>query len=382
MEFRRPDIRVDVTDLATARERWELMESEGAATPFQSFAWVSTLDRTVARSLSAETFVLFVRAVSSGRDLMLLPLVRRALGPARIVELPDFGVSDYTTPIIAPEVLRVPTALPLVWEAAMRGIPAADLVRIGKVPTQIGRFVNPLLRIGRCWPKETQSWAVDLPERWDDYEAGIRKLTADLRRRLSKLGAIGPVRYLEARDDVSAGRIFEALCTHRQARFARLGRTDILNHPAYRQFYLELAKDASGFASLSALEVGTELVATLFGIRWRDSYLALIPTMVEGPLQRHALGKLMYWFQLKEMHARGCRHFDFSIGNEPYKRDYGATPQNLYEIAHPLRLRGYPLLWSLQVRTSLRRARETRLPVARARCESPRAADPASRLAR
>ncbi len=57
------DICVDaITDLAAAQSRWEALETEGAGTPFQSFAWVSTLARTVGRVRSAETLVLFVPA--------------------------------------------------------------------------------------------------------------------------------------------------------------------------------------------------------------------------------------------------------------------------------------------------------------------------------
>src|SRR5262249_9356251 len=158
--------------------------------------------------------------------------------------------------------------------------------------------------------------------------------------------------------------IFDALCAHREARFTTLGRPNILRRAAYREFYREIVRRSipAGPAVLSAITVDSQIVATMLGLRWRDAYLALIPTMMEGDFQKAGIGKLMNWLQMKEMHARGCRHFDFTIGDETYKRDYGAQPSELYEMVQPLRLHGYPLAWAFKIRASLRRRRQAELP--------------------
>lgn len=360
----RPDCVDVITDLAAARSRWEALESEGAATPFQSFTWVSALTNTVGRSLGAETFVVIVREPTSGRDLLLLPLVRRQVGLARMIEFADFGVSDYSAPVIAPELAAAPDRLAGIWKAAMAALPSADIVRINKIPDQIGQRANPLLAMEKSWPKETQSWCINLPDRWADYETNMlpKKLRRNLRRDLRKLEEFGTVSHVNAADEATAEQIFDALCEHRVARFARLRRPNILGNAVYREFYRQVLKDglASGLASISALKVGPDIIATLLGLRWRGTYFALIPTMAEGALQAHGIGKLMNWYEIREMHARGCHCFDFTIGNEPYKRDYGATPRMLYEIARPLKAKGYPLAWSIKVRANWKRWAEGR----------------------
>jgi CelD/BcsL family acetyltransferase involved in cellulose biosynthesis len=346
-----------VTDLATARSRWEALEARGSATPFQSFTWVSTLANTVGRSLAAETFVVIVREAASGRDLMLLPLVRRRLGPARIIEMPDLGVSDYNTPIIAPELMATPDRLPGIWKAAIASLPSADIIRINRIPDQIGQRANPLLSLNGAWMKETQSWCINLPDCWADYETHVlrKKLRGNLRRDLKRLEAFGTVSHVNAADEATAEQFFEAMCAHRAARFARLRRSNLLDDAAYRAFYRQLLKHglASGLTSISALRVGAEIVATLLGLRWRGTYFALIPTM--GALPAHGIGKLMNWFEIKEMHGRGCRYFDFTMGNELYKRDYGAMPRPVYEIVRPLKANGYPLAWAIKARAQWKR---------------------------
>jgi CelD/BcsL family acetyltransferase involved in cellulose biosynthesis len=360
---RQGGIDIDViTDLTAAQARWEALERDGAATPFQSFAWISTLARTVGRAFFAEIFVLIVREVATGRDLMLLPLVRRPLGPIRMIELPDFGVSDYSAPIVAPEIAAAPARFVALWKLALAAIPSADLIRINKMPEQVNQHRNPFLRLSGLWPKETQSWSVTLPECWSDYEANMLsgKFRRNIRRSLKNLKAIGALEYVVAREPVTADKIFAALCAHREARFKRLGRANILDRAEYREFYRQILHGglASGLSSLSALVVDSKIVATIFGLYWRGTYFALIPTMTEAALHGHSVGKIINWLQVREVHARGCRHFDFTIGNESYKRDYGATPTKLYEAAWPLKLRGAPVAWSLRFRTGVRRWRE------------------------
>ena len=72
---RQDGICIDViTDLTAAQARWEALERDGAATPFQSFAWISTLARTVGRASFAEIFVLIHENA---------PVIRRSVAPAR-----------------------------------------------------------------------------------------------------------------------------------------------------------------------------------------------------------------------------------------------------------------------------------------------------------
>lgn len=362
MQTRR-NIRVDCVEFDAAQSRWEVIETSGLATPFQSFGWVSTLARTLGRSTSADILVLIAHDLASGRDLMLLPLVRRAFGPMRVFEIPDFGVSDYCAPIVAAEVLAEPERLAAVWKMVLKAVPGGDMVRVSKIPGSMTQPMRTLLEAGQSWQMQMQSWQVDLPERWLDYEAGIlsRNARSLLHRGLRKLEATGPVTRVDASDELAVDAIFAVLCAQREARFANLGRRNVLRDAAVREFYLQIVKRGltSGLASLSALKRGPDIVATILGLTWRDTYLILVPTMTTADaLQRCRVGKLMIWLQMQAMHTRGCRRIDFTIGNEPYKRNFGAVPRLLHEVALPREFHGYPLAWSLKIKAGLNRWRQ------------------------
>ena len=88
------------SDIEPIRSRWKAIEASGVSTPFQSYAWVSALLESVGRSFDAELHIVIVKDRKTGEDLMLLPLVRRRAQLLRFLEIPDFSVSDYNSPII------------------------------------------------------------------------------------------------------------------------------------------------------------------------------------------------------------------------------------------------------------------------------------------
>ena len=59
------------------------------------------LTRFCWRSFDAELHIVIVKDRKIGKDLMLLPLVRRRAQLLQFLEIPDFSVSDYNSPIIS-----------------------------------------------------------------------------------------------------------------------------------------------------------------------------------------------------------------------------------------------------------------------------------------
>ena len=55
------------------------------------------------------------------------------------------------------------------------------------------------------------------------------------------------------------------------------------------------------------------------------------------------------------LHAKGVRRFDLSIGNQDYKRRFGATKIPLTDVSVALSWRGMPYAWRDHVAQGLRR---------------------------
>ena len=351
-----------LSDISEAKIRWEAMQTSGAATPFQSYAWASAMARTLARTSGAEMFAAFAVDPATGRDLILLPFMRRRLRLLTLIESPDFGLADYCGPLLSSEIADEPHRFPPLWRALLAALPKADLLRLGKVPASYDGRPNALLQLDGIRPKSSHSWGVALPERWAAYEANVlsSKFRSNMRRARRLLDSCGAVSFAEAVSDGELDRNFTALLTQRRTRFDRIGRPDSLSDPHRAAFYRLLLTEGreTGLASLMALRLDGEVIATLLGLNWRDRFLALIPTMTESLPKTQAPGKVMTWTALNHLHAGGCRYFDFTNGDEPYKRDFGAVPNQIYELTQALRLRGRPVALGIATRTNWKRWRD------------------------
>ena len=76
------------------------------------------------------------------------------------------------------------------------------------------------------------------------------------------------------------------------------------------------------FAMLSALKAGDRIVATLFAVRWRDAYLLLMHSFAPE-LEGLSPGIVAMDEMIAERIAAGDKYFDFTVGSEGYKRQFG-----------------------------------------------------------
>jgi CelD/BcsL family acetyltransferase involved in cellulose biosynthesis len=123
-----------------------------------------------------------------------------------------------------------------------------------------------------------------------------------------------------------------------------LGLNFFLNNETYAAFYRNLVHDnvASGYALLSALTVGDEVVATLLGIRQGSRYVMLRISNAGEKWSNCSPGRLIIERTMAALHRDGVRNFDFSIGNYAYKRRFGVAPVALVDITASLSRRGIP----------------------------------------
>jgi CelD/BcsL family acetyltransferase involved in cellulose biosynthesis len=124
-----------------------------------------------------------------------------------------------------------------------------------------------------------------------------------------------------------------------------LGRTYVLNDEASAAFYRNLVRDGvgSGYALVSALTVGDEVVATLLGIRTGSRYVMIRISNAGEKWSNCSPGRLIIERTMAALHRDGVREFDFSVGNYAYKRRFGVTRLQLIDISTALSWRGWPL---------------------------------------
>jgi CelD/BcsL family acetyltransferase involved in cellulose biosynthesis len=127
-------------------------------------------------------------------------------------------------------------------------------------------------------------------------------------------------------------------------RMQHLGLNFILNDEIYAAFYRNLVgrNVGNGYAVLSALTVGDEVVATLLGIRQGAGYVMVRISNAGEKWSNCSPGRLIIERTMAALHKDGIRQFDFSIGNYAYKRRFGVARIALVDFIAALSWRGLP----------------------------------------
>ena len=92
------------------------------------------------------------------------------------------------------------------------------------------------------------------------------------------------------------------------------------------------------------------------GLIHRDCYYHVLASYDDGEVSRFGPGAAHLRELLKFAIASGLQRFDFTIGDEPYKRDWCESEQRLHDYSAAVTMRGWP---SAAVSGSWRRIKRT-----------------------
>ena len=111
-----------------------------------------------------------------------------------------------------------------------------------------------------------------------------------------------------------------------------MGVPNMFARPGHTDFYRALAATRS-LAHLSRLDVGATWAAVNLGLTFRDCYYHVLASYDDGEVSRFGPGAAHLRELLRYATERGMKRFDFTIGDEPYKRDWCETEQQLFDYS-------------------------------------------------
>jgi CelD/BcsL family acetyltransferase involved in cellulose biosynthesis len=335
-----------VRDWKQAAARWN---DANASTPFQDHRWLDAWYAAFADFPDVEPLIAIVSNAATSEQVVLLPLVRRLQKDVRIVEFADLNLTDYNAPLMTAAAPRDAKAAGALWRdllAALKRLPGgADLVRLRKMPLDLAGQPNPLALLDGANPCPLNGNVVTTG---DDFDAYRRSLERTVRKNLERSWRVftrdPKAAFRIVTDGTEAQRVLSTMEIQQGARMRHLGLNFALDDETSTAFYRRLVGDNldSGYAVLSALTVGEEVVATLLGICRGSRYLMLRSSHAGEKWSNCSPGRLIIKRTMAALHADGVRSFDFSIGNYAYKRRFGVVPLPLVDITAALSWRGMP----------------------------------------
>jgi len=337
-------------DLSAIEQEWRAFEQTADCTPFQTFDWLSAWQRHIGALNGAAPAIVIARR---GDDvLMLLPLAVQRGAFARQLTFLGQDLCDYHAPLLAPDFASAvgPEGFPTLLReilALLQTIPALrhDTIALEKMPESIGAQPNPLLCLD-VQLNPSGAYETVLGADWEQFYAAKRSSSTRRRDRTKakRLGELGEVDFVTPEASAELALTLDALVRQKSKSFARMGVPNIFERPGYAAFFQELATAPRmrSLVHLSRLDVGPIWAAVNLGLTFRDCYYHILASYDDGEVSRFGPGAAHLRELLRYAIARGCKRFDFTIGDEPYKRDWCETEQRLHDYSAATTWRGWP----------------------------------------
>jgi CelD/BcsL family acetyltransferase involved in cellulose biosynthesis len=343
------DVSIDETFDFLSQEYVELFD-RSAATAFQHPVWLDSLYGKLAPTAAAKRLVVVARHRASGAPAIVLPLLRVRRGPIRAVEFADLRVSDYLAPVCSAKAFSDLLQDETACREIQRLVRPFDLLRMTKLPD--GRFpIENLLAAPRRTSMDSNAYSTVLTapfEQWRTNALGrsYQKELAKKSRQLEKRGALN---FSSCNDSASTIAALEVMKKFRGPRFQAQGDGDLLQRPEYFDFYSDVAiRGLGSFVRLYTMKMGDDVIAAVLGLCCRDSFLIIMSAFDIAGYKNQSLGALMFERVARDCIERGDQILDFTIGDEPYKKLFGAQPSPMWSVTQAGSAAGTIALFALR----------------------------------
>jgi CelD/BcsL family acetyltransferase involved in cellulose biosynthesis len=352
------------SELDELAQAWREFEKDADCSVFQTFDWLSAWQRTIGVNRGVTPAVVIAREVDE-RIIFIVPLsiVHSPLG--RVLTWLGSDLCDYNAPLIARDFYShfAHQTFGEVWTditKAFQQHPTTqhDLVKLEKMPELIGPQLNPMLQLPVvAHPSGSHSTRLTAP--WDTYY--FEKRSSATRRRdrtkLKRLTEFGDVQFKTAATAEEALEAFQNLVKQKEFWFAHKGIPNLFANAGYIDFYRGLlANDSSRqLVHVSHLQVGATIAAVNLGLVFGGRYHHVLASHVHGAVSQFGPGVAHLREIIKYAIERGLEVFDFTIGDEGYKRDWCETESRLFDHLSGTTLRGRLIVTLLSVTKSCKR---------------------------
>jgi CelD/BcsL family acetyltransferase involved in cellulose biosynthesis len=333
-------------DLGSVEEIWRVFEDSADCTAFQTFDWLSTWFRNIGVHEGVKPAIVIGRR--DGDILFLLPLSLECRAGLRKITWLGSDLSNYNGPLLGREFSRHMSAPQFVqvWrdiQSLLRRTLGHDIVDLEKMPTVIGEQANPFCAL-RLTPHVNDAYLTALGGDWDTYYTAKRSPSTRKtdRKKRKRLTDHGETDFITAGCPDDVVRSVDALIDEKRRSYAKLGVANMFERPGYREFFLDLASGAqsSRLTHVSRVDVGAMTVAANFGLMHRGRYYYILAGYDDGELARFGPGTIQLMDVMRHATEHGCKLFDFTVGDEPYKREWCDMEIALCDYVAPASWRG------------------------------------------
>ncbi|MBB6466427.1 CelD/BcsL family acetyltransferase involved in cellulose biosynthesis [Aminobacter lissarensis] len=309
--------------------------------PAQSPEWVSTwID-------ASKPDAVLATLSASGRPVMSVALEVGREGPFRIARFLGGKHANGNFPAVDKNWLATASAgdIDVLVRAIGKARPDIDLVAFDRLIGDFKGLSNPLLKLSSS-PSPNVALAVDLD---GGFERVLTRTNGKKKRKRHrsqerKYEAVGGARRTMAHTTAEANAMLDAFYAMKEQRFGAMGITDVFADAEVRNFFRKLFVDALAQENpsfvLHGLEVGGKYRAVTGSSRAGNRLVCEFGAISDDELAYASPGEYLFFDNISEACDQGFDIYDFSVGDEPYKRQWCDLEILHSDVLVPLTVKG------------------------------------------
>ena len=345
-----PAVRAPVevlTQIGKAEHLWRELVQQGAiCSRYQHYSWMAGWWDHIGSISRASPHVTVLRD-ETGKPVLLLPLVRKQVGPLQVGFFMGGKHTNFNLPVWRPDCLKHPaTGLNALLNGLRHNGQRLDLLVLLNQPASWRGVANPMLHAPHR-ASASQSYAGELQS---DFEALLKeRLGANSRKKLRQkerqLAALGPVAFQRARTPAEIDLVLAAFFQQKGDRMREQGLSNAFDAPGVKEFTAAAAHQIDSdtgepVIELYAASVGGTIIATYGGIVADGRFSAMFNSIAGAEFRSYSPGDLLLANVIRMCCERGLDTFDLGIGDAAYKQAYCKDAEALFDSVIPITAAG------------------------------------------
>ena len=353
------DLKIEIHSsfTATLEDIWENFEKESLNYCFQNYYWLKHWYNTTSKKNKIEICILLI--LQKNKLVMILPFyIEKEKGMKLLRWLGD-EQADYMNGLFLKNHQIYEKDFLILWELIKKQIPAFDLVYFEKQPEFIDDMHNPFVRYLKA-NKNNISNSLVLTNSLDlFFKKNLKKkFLADTRRRSKNLSKEGEVEFkvCDINNISEKTKVTREMLSQKINRVNNLKLKNFLNQDA-QNFYLgfENSKFSNGQLHISSLNLNKKILSVHWGVVYKNIFYHLMPSISQNEFMKYAPGRLLLFNLIQWSIDNKIYKFDFTIGDEGYKRDWTKENNFLYDYVESNKLKAYPFYLYLKIKNKLKK---------------------------
>ena len=317
------------------KQEWLKFTETGDYHGFQCYQWLDCWHRTIGITLDIKPCFVFVCSEDQS-PLLFLPLMIKRVRFLKCLTWLGDDIADYQAPILSHNFSKHVTEEDFfeLWKNILTELPEFDVIHFKQLPEKIANQFNPFVLLNVV-TLPAKAYSALLGGKWDDFYVNQvkKRIRADSNRQKKRLAKLGELRFIIAESSSEINLITNAMISQKERRYRETQVQNPLQVPARRQFYHECSQALvpQGIVHVSALLLADKIIATHWSMIAGKHFYCLMPTYEGGEWKKYSAGRLLLENLMEWACDHGFRIFDFTGGDEPYKKDWCNHEIKLYE---------------------------------------------------